>query len=338
MTKEFKIVQYDDNWKSSTIELLMIHWGLSSNETIKKFDWRYNFRKHPIRNAIFLAIDLETNQAVGFRAFLHHQIHFSGKVKNIYCPADAFVRADWRKKGIMSNLIQTVLNELNQVEDNCVLNLSSNEKSTPINLKHGWVATDFKRSRAFSISFFNWFKKHKGEIFPLDPSNHSQLAELSALHEAHNQTSDKLVFNKTVEDYQWLIAKFPKQYFGFIYEQPSGKKSYVIYRLIDNRGGIIEEYGAKSSDDFKRLILALHRANRFRIFKLSVTSKNQLDLFKNAGMIILSDKTFKRIRRKNRNSILVRLVKNDPSNDDYSMGNKDIRKMNNWLIFNWDMH
>ena len=145
--------KYKSTYKSSILKLLASKWeGVSPEEIRQRFEWRYE--KNPYsNNSIYIYLACNGEQVVGFRAFVVQFFGIGDNLYKVFSPADAIVDSNYRRMGIFTQLNNFFLDDIQNISNAIVLNTSSNQFSSPANLKQGWMAMDYIHKFGFQINF-----------------------------------------------------------------------------------------------------------------------------------------------------------------------------------------
>jgi len=340
--------QYTPQYKDSLLSLLSLKWdGLSTAEIKEKFEWRYEHNPHN-SNKPCIYVACKDNQVIGFRAFVVQHFSFNGVLYKVYNPADAIVHPNYRRMGIFAKLNDTFLNDLQGEEKSLIFNTSSNQYSSPGNLKQNWQAIHYVNRYGYKFSLNLRFGnlpslQHKNELinsvnnlYKRDGVVSSQTLlhkELSSLNFAlRKQLPNQLIHIRDEKFYLWRYALNKKDYYFVYYYYEQQLDGYLILRKISNRKMIIEEYFAQSNSILKCMVRKVLKANNLLMIRMHIFSEKEALLLRRIGFVIEPVKLMNKLG-KIRLPFLVRPAILHPKDSDFLLHNKfDIRDPNLWIF------
>jgi hypothetical protein len=346
------IKKYDGYYKDNVISLLKFQYPhLSINERYDLFSWRYENNPYIKSPLIYLAIYNEN--VIGIRAYVIQKFICQDNEFNIASAADAVIHPSFRKRGIFSTLnhfsINDIKNNYNNYKIPIILNLSSNEISTHVNLKYGWRPIGFK-SNIVKYSLFNMFIRlfinnsvqnnyiihcEKYKVIVSKNILIDQLVNLSM-----RQYPSRRITNKRDELYYKWRYNFQRYRYHYVYCYD--KESLVGYLIIKHLSSLkysMEEYFYDSIDCFASMVRAAFKTIKIpaiKIFNLSITDEERSHLsslgFKKQNKLLL------RIRKTPRLPGLIKVINSELHN--YKKDYDDIELMDpyNWKIYAADIH
>lgn len=274
MNTDIEYIAYTDQYRSSLLALLSHIWtDLTTDETDKKFAWRYETNYCLRENTTFIAV--KDGIVIGFRGFTAIYFFFNGLRRTVLMPSDAIVDPGYRRKGVFSTLTKTSLQSISENYDQLVLsvylNLSSNEKSTPGNIKNGW--------RVFSPKCY-YTKIYPGNLLSL--IGHRKRAEISekfgnensyitisaaidlnAIKQIKHYVRYPITRDVSDEYYQWRYVDSPGKFIFIVLKEHNRPIAFLILETIRTAQYSVVDYAANSQT-------ALHKAFKFASKKLRI--------------------------------------------------------------------
>jgi hypothetical protein len=345
-------VKYEATYKEGLLELLKHMWQyLNYLERKEKFEWRYEQNPYTTNPHIYLAID--GDQIAGFRAFVVQKFKLEERVITIFSPADAIVHPDYRRRGIFSRLNEIFIQDVSSTNESTsfILNLTSNQYSTPGCIKQGWKMTDGSKSfyyRISPLSFIMQKKKKQEKIEPLNNSyslSHGINVEFTStirIQETvafNNNYSNKKVFTNLRDEafYNWRYYFKVKEYqYVYCYKDDALVGYLIINRMKWNHYSLIE-YGAVDKTFFRLMIKLAMRKLKTPFIRAWAFERNDKLLLKSSLFIHEHPKILKFIG-KERLPVLVRPCTEKAAEVDFLIDGLDLRSIDNWQIQLTDRH
>lgn len=347
---EVSIVKYSSVHKQAALELLAHLWTHLSREDQKDlFAWRYE--KNPYSDSPCIYLALTGNTIIALRAFVMQPfIHpETGRLLTI-TPADTIVHPDYRGKGIFRALNDAFLKEVSSdfKEQAIIINLSSNEESTPANIKQDWQATNgikrfalkFSLSAYLTTKFFGQGTKVPGSavsnkhLFELTDSPRPE--EMAKCAKSY-RNPHKLSHVRDAEYFKWRYAINKDKYiFAYLWQDDE----LLTYLVIEKRYGmqyLLVEYAFSDVKTLKKTISLAIKNQRIPFLRTWVLSNDDSVLLKKCGFMPAPVKLWNMLG-KTRLPVLVRPVKEHPVANDFFLGHLDARDINNWQFFIADRH
>lgn len=336
-------------------ELISLFGFLWKSKTVfnreQYFCWRYLDNPTSAKQFIFLAFDQFS--AIGVRAFVMQNFVFGNKGITVFSPADAVVHPSYRRKGLLEKLNNSLIEEFETKTNfypSFILNLSSNHLSTAANIKMGWIKTNTKKKYAYRFSILqlliNSIKKftvnspmeyfRKENDFYYEISDDFKIENIINLVNKIN-CNDKITNNRTSEYYKWRYSE-PGQifYFGYAWENDE-LVALVTFQMVSSTQTVILEYHARSSGLIKKIISLFQKYANIPVIRTMVLASHQQNFLKTCGLVTEPDWLLNLLKIK-RLPVLVRPTKSNFSEKDFFMFGKDLRDMENWLLFQADVH
>ena len=217
------ICRYDSSLKDQLVELLGLMWGdMDLNERRKLFEWIYENNPYTQRPFVYLALHGE--HVVAQRAFVIQKFIHNNDEFLVGVPSSAIVHPDFRRQGLFSKLTEYAFEDmLTNSNIRLLLSLSSNEASTPGNIKSGFIPIGRRESMYF-FSPVNGLKKIlRSDNGPDDVviSNNDDVT-IEITRELRDREISNLMQNVTEKDkirnardgnfYAWRFAGSPHEY------------------------------------------------------------------------------------------------------------------------------
>jgi GNAT superfamily N-acetyltransferase len=350
---EIKIVKYELSFKQKLLNLLAFMWkDMDDSLRRAKFEWRYENNPYTTSPIIFLAIDDE--KVVGFRAFVLQKYIVKNESFSTYSPADAIVHPDYRRRGLFSRLNEAFIKFLTEskIRNGIVLNLSSNQYSTPGYIKQDWQKTNGSKKYGYRFSIVNALRAKLGMINHPDALNsavsinkdNSRLlittkpeAEILATFVKSKCKTDKMTNLRDASYFSWRYAFQSEKYF-FIYSYSSDElQGYLILKQLSATQFVLAEYLAAAPKILNNLLKHAMKALNIIVLRTWVLSSDDHVHLSKLGFFVEPEKLMKRLG-KERLPVLVRPSAFVINEKDFYIEGLDIRDINNWQIFFADSH
>ncbi len=349
---QFEIIKYSTEYKKDLLDLLKFLWThLDQPDQKEFFEWRYE--KNPYTQDPFIYIAIHNQKVVGCRAFVVQRFVY-GKSKEIkvFSPADAIVHPQYRRKGILSRLNKAFFEDkANFYPGNkLILNLSSNQYSTPVCLKQQWKETNGIKSFCIKASLLNYiliktgFKKVrqqensliKKQTYKIKITHKLKSAEISSLIN-HCRNPEKISNIRDADYFNWRYFYETESYTFIYYYQNNILKGYLIIKKLTDTQYKIWEYATAEPGILKRMIKAVMHQKTIPFLRSWALSADDKYLMKKCGFIAAPVKLWNFLGKK-RLPVLVRPVKPEINDHDFFIDGIDIKNINNWQIFLADSH
>lgn len=345
----FDIIQYSDTYRESLLSLMKQMWIESTPDEVEKnFNWRYELNPFQKKDYMYLAVD-ENKRVIGFRAFVAQQFCHNKKSIDVFCPSDAFVHPEFRRRKIYSILTNALIGGLYyNKSDGIIISLSSNEKSTSANLALGWEKTNGMISYGYRVNVLGAFSGKTSSIkdevelnakgFSITFSNTIEEEELSAFHQ-QSPAEPVLVNCHSADYYLWRYKQHPqKEKYSFVYLRNNEKlHAYLIFNHLTPNQIMLEEYGYEKLEDLK---LLMDKANKYLkpfVARTWILNKQEKRVLSRCGFIKEHPILTKALRM-TRFPVTVRPLAAKPEEEDFFTLGLDIRDLNNWKLFKADSH
>jgi hypothetical protein len=350
---QIKIVKYSTIHKLKLIDLLKYMWiNLDENARLDRFEWRYENNPYQEKPFIYLAFNGE--KLAGLRAFVVQRFCLKGINYMVFSPADAIVHPDYRRMGIFTKLNAAFLEDIDNsyLENSVILNLSSNKYSTSGNLKQGWQKTNGSKKYSLKVSTVNFLKT---KIFGKDAFD--RLSDLNiSIKRTYQMIISKKLDNSEITDFlaktrdkekitnirdekyfRWRYAYQGEKYRYIYYIHGDELVGYCIISKLSNIQYFLEEYHAIDSGILKSMIKHAAIGLNIPLLRTMVTSDHQKIQLRKCGLIPEPEFLLKILKVK-RLPVIVKPLNPEPSEDNFFINGVDIRKIENWLIFQADKH
>ncbi len=346
----YQIIPYSQKYKTSLIKLLGYMWkNLSEDQIKEKFEWRYELNPFQERAFINIAID-EMENVVGFRAFVVQDFCFQNEQIRVYNPADAIIHPEHRRKGLFSKLTDTLIETVSDNEHRgIILNLSSNEKSTPGYLKLGWRRTSGKKKYGYKISVKNLLVGRQERDFQ-EIKERTKYGGFELLYGIKAEKLGKSIFHLTDSADTFQNCR-SEAYYRWRYEQVPDKEGYFFAYLIDEEKIVayaiikeqsikqfsLMEYGAESKSSLKYLLNKMTKKVKIPILRSWMINQRHHEVLRQCGFRAEKPWMLK-LLKKERLPVLVRPAVDSLTDEDFFVNGNNILDINNWNIYIADSH
>ncbi len=347
---EISMVKYTPGNKEAALELLGLLWTHLSKEDQKQlFEWRYEQNPYSDNPHIYLA--LTGKEVVAFRAFVMQPfVHPATGRLLTFTPADTIVHPTYRGQGLFKALngmfFKDMHNHLKQ--EAIIFNLSSNEESTPANIKEGWQTTNGIKRFALNFSIRNYVmtkffgqktrepesgfsKTHFIEI------THSPQPAAMALCAERYRDPHKLSHVRDTRYFNWRYALNKNNYLFTYLWQGEEILSYLVMEKRYDAQYLLLEYACRDGKVLKQAINLTMKKQCIPFLRTWALSDDDSSLLSRCGFIPAPVKLWKLLGKK-RLAVLVRPIKEHPHPHDFFLGHIDTRDINNWQFFIADRH
>ncbi len=347
---EVSIVKYSPGNKEAALELLSLLWTHLSKEDQKQlFEWRYEQNPYSDNPHIYLAIT--GKEVVAFRAFVMQPfVHSATGRLQSFTPADTIVHPTYRGQGLFKALNGMFLKDVSNAlkGDAIIFNLSSNEESTPANIKQGWQATNGIKRFALKFSFPNFMLIKMFGQRTKDPEpvflkkcfielGQSPRPYAMALCAEKYRSPYKLSHLRDTKYFNWRYA-FKKDKYIFAYLWQDGELlAYLVLEKRSDTQYLLLEYAAADGITLKKVLRFVMKKQRIPFLRTWALSDDDSSLLSRCGFIPAPVKLWKLLGKK-RLAVLVRPIKEHPHPHDFFLGHIDTRDISNWQFFIADRH
>jgi hypothetical protein len=345
-------LRFDHEKKTAILDLLALKWQKEKKKDREQFfSWRYESNPYTDAPIIYLAYDQDI--LIGLRAFVLQKFVLKDYEYLVFSPSDAIIHPSYRRMGLFSLLNVEFLNDINTnfSANKIILNLSSNKFSNSANLKLGWQQSKAKKKYSYKISFVNILKSiiyKKRDIFYnglISKTNGEIKYEITNLLYASEISS--FLFDSRIEGkitnirdeafFRWRYAE-PFTDFKFVYCWKGSKlKGYMILKNHSSFQSIIEEYFCLDIQIMKEIIEFAVKNLSIPILRTISIGILQNRLLFRCGLIQEPDFVLRLLNRE-RLPVLVRPICKNPEEKDFFVEKLDLRDMDNWLIYQSDIH
>jgi len=349
-----KIKKYNEAWQEKLINLLGFMWKSSNEkEREEKFFWRYINNPYTKEPVIFIAE--KDGELAGFRAFVIQKAVLDSEEYQIFSPADAIVHPSYRRMGVFSKLNDFFLEDIcaENAKKSVILNLSSNKYSTPGYLKQGWQKSNGLKSYGFKISLYNFLKaklkninvfdytKDKGFILvnKLGQFEISSILYADEMAEfvSDNRQKSKITNIRDIDYFKWRYSNNKHKY-RFVYLRSKGElKGYCVIKKSSSLQYSLEEYMAVDTKHLHNIFKKTASVLNIPVFRTMIISNHQKKILNKCGFY-KEPALLLKLLKINRLPVLVRPVSLKPQEADFFINGLDIRNMENWLIYQADVH
>lgn len=288
MANNYKIEKINYEGIDKIIRLYTLCFGRIKDANF--FKWKYF--DNPAGEALCLAANYDGN-TIGSCVMIPEEFYVFGKKMKIYKCCDLMVAPEYRKKGVSSKLVFSLIDQLRQAGHLFLYTLCG-KNATPSFRKNKWLKLDdvryyFKHRNQYRVKFlFNEFERlyTEGILRQIDP--HIDLCK---------NYNFKIDVNKirNVRDerfLRWRLKNPYNKYNSVGYYEKDVLKGYVIYNAGINNNIYLIDLEADNEDleIIKTLLAAVEfaacKSNRRLIIVLAVKDTGLERLIKNNGYLI----------------------------------------------------
>ena len=351
-TQDIHIIRYKQEHREDALELLKHLWNdLDETRQRELFTWRYLNNPFTTNPVIYLA--MHKNLVVGFRGFVvHHFVKGLAEPFPVYSPADTIIHPEYRGKRLFYRLNHSFFEDFqfSGKDKGIILNLSSNEQSTPLNLKQGWQATDGLKRFGLRFSLRNallirsglgdaeWPKTSsiQGRGFQIEVGDTLRTAELAGFH-LKIRPSNRITPLRDASFYRWRYD-YESGCYRFVYHYQHGELTgYLVIKKLTDTQYLLWEYAAINPQVLRRMISKAIRKIRIPFLRTWVLSANDGRLLRKCGFVAPPTRLWQ-LLGKIRLPVLVRPVKERYQEEDFILEGLDTRSIENWQLFLSDRH
>ncbi|NLK49361.1 MAG: GNAT family N-acetyltransferase [Candidatus Cloacimonetes bacterium] len=348
MNNEIRYLQYDPNYRNSLLQLFKEMFGFADlKQAEQKFVWRYEDNYCLQAHNVYIAVI--GDKVVGFRGFAAQRFLFADKPRVVLTPSDAVVHPDFRRQGIFNKLTEYAMQVLSEKYDeldlSVYLNLSSNKKSAPGNLKLGWQVFAEKEwmTRICLLAIIkNLFSRNAG-VKKLESKGKSRFKlsvsdsiDAAVIRSIDHFISYQIIREQSDEYYKWRYADAKRISFVALYDE--GRPA--AYAIIEQHSGIkysIMEYAAETIPALKMLIKKAIRYHNIGVLRVLMMggAPSERKAFRKLGFVADS-KLISRIRNKEKTPVLIKGVLQDDEGS--TINGIDWQNPEAWRIQKSDVH
>lgn len=211
MNRAIEVVEYEDEYKESCIELLESAFPGGSNS--KTFEWRFESR---IKNKPLLVCARDQDGIVSFNSWLPWEFSYEGKLYIGYQSGEAATDTTYRRQGIRAMILKEGLNILKQRQADFVFGF-------PSSMSYG----SSRRAGHFPVGVLNYFirfinplKYRKNE---LDEFDIDDISDYPPVINRHDFTP---VFDH--DYFLWRYVKNPNDYHFVVYTEGDNRALFIV--------------------------------------------------------------------------------------------------------------
>ena len=328
-------------------------YGISKDITIKYFQWKYEQNPHSITKEPLGKIAAYKGKIIGFRGFFPTKWYIGKKNVFMLSSSDVCVHPEHRRKGLFRVMTEEAIKDYYDYGYNFYLNLSSNQFSTPGDIKMGWkkLATRqiFRRCNLLSLLKYcfvvkgkinlNCFKINLGHRKNIEVSDNPKPEEIHKLHVQQNRNGQGVFFSRDIEFIKWKYKNNLRKYLFFYYNESEILKGYIVISSrrytpkFTNKAEIIDFAWSDIStfESLLKYIVGQFPSNIFDLWNYNMNSE-LLSIF-NRQNFSENNYTIKKQRLyQGDRYCLVRPASPDYTENDWFVGNRDMRILKNWQV------
>jgi len=365
----YEIRVYSPEFLPPVVDLMQHLWGKDPEANLRYFRWKHidnPYSKHPLG-----ILALHRGKVVGFRAYfpLKYQAGAAEHDFILLVPGDTCVHPDHRRKGLSVAMGRRAAAEFGPTYK-VFLNTSVSRATLPGNLKLGFLplapkflvpvasgrvswkdyiprrAKKILRRSPLSSAYQSLRRREKqelprtegpelgefGEFLISDRPRPSEMTRIAA-EEPDKKRKIKLIQDETF--FRWRFQNNKNNYFFYYFRSGQQTTGYIVVGKSpeDDRASILD-YGERESRVLDKLLRFLVDSGKFQGVAVQSFGIND-SLLQALTRTALSRKALLRKRKQclpGELALLVRPVKENPTEDDWTIHGMDIRKFDNWEI------
>lgn len=324
---EIIIKPYEPRYRNGVVDVLQYLWKFSEKERYERFDWLYGSNTNPSFDKILAVVAVnENDEVLGFRGWVPGIVWQNGEKYILARAADVVVSPKGRRQGIFSKMTTYSLDYLKNNGISGILNLSSNSQSNPGYIKLGWKPLR-QLNIWYKIRFSPYLRLSEKEEFVYD--SHKVVLYPYIPKGLKIKPDDSLCFSMNEGQLDWYADRPNKEYVSAVSYSPDGEISSAF--IIDAREkvyGLIYFYSKDRKVGiytFRKLCKRV-RSRVIAVWGCALTADNTTLLHK---LRFVQIPFYEKIRQIP--PILVRSLDTEEKKG-WSIGDKDMRNINNWNI------
>ena len=337
---EFTFRKYKEEDREQVIKLLKHLWKFSDNDKHKYFDWKYTQNPYTQTPMGFVALDKD--KIVAFRGYMIQPMHYKENVFLNASLADTVTDPDYRRKGLFSKITEYSIQELDK-DKNYKVSSNSSSGGATLNgyLKLGWIPLA-PRNQLFSFSI-NSLRTKKREIeFPKEIkqknketiilSKSPKISEMAVLAEKESE-QNTVSIKKDPTYLKWRLSSPNGNFLYIYYYKEKELVAYIILKESENRKYDIIDYESTKKQQLKILLKTIHRKLSPRyILCWTVNPNDKICNNPRYYGFVKLDIILKHIQKFQKPPFLIRLTCLNQNEDQWMLGQIDLRKANSWNI------
>lgn len=334
-------------------EILTHLYGLDKETNIRYFQWKYEKNPHFSEPVGFVATYEE--KIVGFRGFFVTKWKLGSEDKTLLLlsSSDVCVHPNHRRKGLFKAMTKLAVNENANKSFNGYVNLSSNQKSTPCDIKMGWVNVVARKTlrKCSASSLLRYMMKQKfglklkgfylpsGRFGNIEVSNRLEADKMCAVYAERNIGRNKLSLVMDNEYLRWRLQNPLKKYIFVYVWQDNRMVGYAVLGISrycppnTNRAAVID-FAQSNEGALDQIMYHVRKYGRNNILDIWDYGMDDglTNIFKRNGFIKKHLTTRMQSRLRGERYMLVRPVRENYTEQDWFIGNCDIRNPKEWDI------
>lgn len=350
---DYEIELYRPEQISEVSEVQKGLYGLDESIVAEYFRWKY--QQNPCDDKALGVVAIHENKIVGFRGYFASKWQV-GDTENsvvLLSSSDVCVSPEHRKKGLFGAMTELFLNEYSQSNYGGYINLSSNQYSTPGDIKKGWIKIACRKELRYcrlaglikymlvqkaglKLKGFNLKFGRFGNIEVTDKPNPEAMV---SVFKKQTQGSNKLTLLRDVDFFKWQFRNNLKKYIFCYFWKGEEITGYMVLAICcycpenTNKAAIIDfaQVQEGALDKIIRHIINENWSNVFDVWNYdpedSFVSGFRDHGFSSDNLTIKAQQHLRGERY-----LLVRPIRKNFNENDWFIHDLDIRNVKNWDI------
>lgn len=347
---KYTIALYHPDYYSEVVDLLRYLWGENHAQNLAYFRWKYH--DNPFSDDVAGIVAIYQNKVVGFRGYFATKwcIKNGNQEVCVLSPGDACVHPDHRLKRLSVLMGDMAMSEY-ESKYKLFFNFSASKISVPGNLRMGFVPiinkTYLNRDNLLGLlRFITTINKSEkitkskinfgdfGNITVSDTPNPSEMASVIRMQQKTNW-NNKISLVQDEAFFDWRFRNVRKKYIFYYYKVDDIISAYVVLNLSkNNRRGYITDFAAQDISVLDKILDFIVESRHFDILSIYTYSLNDSLLQKFKRFKFKKNSITRKLEKKKNGEIplFIRPVKRNFSEDDFSINNLDVRRIDSWSI------
>jgi len=352
---DYEIKDYDPAHVEEVSKVQEYLYGLGKDITLKYFQWKYEQNPHSLVKKPLGKIAVHNGKIIGFRGFFPTKWYLGNEENNIFMlsSSDVCVHPEHRKKGLFQKMTEEAIKDYSDYGYKFYINLSSNQFSTPGDIKMGWkkmaARQVLRKSNFLSLVKYvlaakakislNPFKINLGYYENIEVSDKPKPADINSLHLQQNKDKGFIYFSRDIEFIKWKYRNNLRKYLFFYYNNGSILKSYIVIGIrrytprFTNKADIIDfaQSDNKALEEILKYILRVFSTNIFDVWNFNIDPA-VISIFNHFGFSENSYTVRKQKIHQGKRYCLIRPINRDYTEGDWFINDIDMRNFENLQV------
>jgi len=315
-------------------------WGNDEESRSEYFKWKH--QRNPLLKKPVGIVAKHEGKVVGFRGYVPSEWQIGDRKFKILLLSDTVVHPEHRGKGLFSSMTKIGM-QMYCDEYRFFVAFTSNNMSTPGYLKLGWKPIAIKKYlrhlsllglARVKITGAGRTKLKLGQFGEFEVSDSIRPVDISNIDAINCYTENKLSLNKSPDFLEWKLSN-PRAKYAYFYHLAESKiDAYVILRVGTSNAHVIDYGQGRDSLGVQKLISFIIKQRRLgSISFFNAGMPEELKPFLRKKCFYTFGQIDKIRHGKSYNlPILVRPTVENCVEDDWLIGDIDIRNIDNWHI------